>query len=555
MAHLAVAFRVLIVLRTALYSFGAFITRAPTMKTTSFTSPAPETDKLADSQDSIVPQLLNVQEYREEIPKMWKYIRHLEVLCPPSDAGLRLDWSPPRVPLKRHWINARKEKRFVALSYTWKESKHEHKTHERYAVQARDKTRYFPCKVRDCVFERILKYMRVHDIFYLWIDRYCIAQKACGVHHCKHKKCATKRNALHTSDLVYGNSEFPVALLGRQMKQEQELRLLAKIMRGRLAVGRIDGTRLSRKTRKKVRGALTLLDNITSDRWWTRAWTFQENYRSSTKMTLLIHHPSNLESTKGEFADVFGYVPGELSIQSTSFFKHTTLLCQAALAAGLESDMVHRILHAAGRYSMLLHESESMTSRIIADLQFKEVTVESDILAIIANCCTYPVRLDVKSLDKEDLSVNILALRLLNGEVFNNGRGRNQDLTQPKPTTESFFFPQFEAPPKHRRLTYNKHCRFDAVYLTSAGVKTTGHLWKLGKLIRTDELLPDPLRLKPSEPTLVTRDRLKQLVNECAGGQRCPISRKKKSTISSVIMTGTCLLDRLQHPNSHTAGY
>lgn len=484
------------------------------MKTTSFTSPAPETDKLANSQDYIVPRLLNVQEHREEIPKMWKYIRHLEVLCPPSDPRLRLDWSPPRVPLKRHWINARKEKRFVALSYTWAESVDEDKTHERYAVQARDKARYFPCKVRDCVFERILEYMRVHEIFFLWIDRYCIAQKACGVHHCKHKKCATKRKALHASDLVYGKSEFPVALLGRQMKQEQDMRLLAKIMGGRLVVGGIDGAQLSTKTsQKEVRGALTLLYDITSDKWWTRAWTFQENYRSSTKMTLLIHHPSNLERTKREFADVFGYVPGELSIQSTSFFKHTTLLCQAALAAGMESEMVHLILHAAGRYSILLHESESMTSRIIADLQFKEVTVESDILAIIANCCTYPVRLDVKSLDKENLSVNILALRLLNGEVFNNGRGRNQDLTRPTPTTERFIFPQFEAPPKHHRLTYNKHCRFDDVYLTSAGVKTTGHLWKLEKLIRTDELLPEPLRLKPSEPTLVMRDRLKQLVN------------------------------------------
>uniref|UniRef100_A0A8H7N5T2 Uncharacterized protein n=1 Tax=Bionectria ochroleuca TaxID=29856 RepID=A0A8H7N5T2_BIOOC len=224
-------------------------------------------------------------------------------------------------------------------------------------------------------------------------------------------------------------------------------------------------------------------------------------------MTLLIHHPPNLESTKREFADVFGYVPGELSIQSTSFFKHTALLCQAALAAGLESDMVHRIFHAAGSYSILLHKSESMTSRIIADLQFKEVTVESDILAIIANCCTYPVRLDVKSLDKEDLSVNILAFASSQRRGF-------QQRPRPKPTTERFFFPQFEAPPKHHRLTYNKHCRFDAVYLTSAGVKTTGHLWKkLEKLIRTDELLPDPLRLKPSEPTLVTRDRLKQLRN------------------------------------------
>ncbi|VUC20392.1 unnamed protein product [Clonostachys rosea] len=415
---------------------------------------------------------------------MWKYIRHLEVLCPPSDPAMRLGWPPGRVPLKRHWINARKEKRFIALSYTWEEAKGEDKTHQRYAVQARDKARYFPCKVRDCVFERILEYMRVHDILYLWIDRYCIPQQACGVRHCKHKKCATKRKALHASDLVYNNSQFPVALLGREMKKIQDMQLLAKIMRGRLVVGGMDGARLSSKTsRKEVQDALALLDAITSDKWWTRAWTFQENYRGTIRMTLLIHHSPNFEKTKRAFGDVFGYVPGELSIQSTSFFKHTTMLCQAALAARLESGMIHRILHAAGRYSILLHKSESMTSRIIADLQIKEVTVASDILAIIANCCTYPVRLDEKVLDQVDISVSILALRLLNGEVFHNGRGRNRSFTRPKRTTERFFFPQFDAPPSHHRLTYNKHCRFDAVYLTSTGVETTGHLWKLEKLI------------------------------------------------------------------------
>ena len=467
----------------------------------------------ADSQDSIVPRLLNVQDHAEEIPKVWKYIRHLEVLCPPSDPAMRLDWPPGRVPLQRHWINARKERRFIALSYTWEASEHEDKTHQRYAVQTRDKARYFPCKVRDCVFQRIFEYMRVHDICYLWIDRYCIAQQACRG-RCKHKKCATKRKALHASDLVYASSQFPVALLGREIKQTQDIRLLAKIMGGWLVVNGIDGARLSSKTSlKEVRGALTLLDMITSDKWWTRAWTFQENYRGSTRTTLLIHHAPNLERAKRELGHVFGYVPGELSIQSTSFFKQTTLLCQAALAARLESGLVHRILHAAGRYTILLHKSESMTSRIIADLQFKQVTVASDILAIIANCCTYPVRLDVESLDKEDISVSILALRLLNGEVFHNGRRRNQSITRPKHTMERFFFPQFEAPPNHHRLTYNKHCRFDAVYLTNTGVETTGHLWKLEKLIRTDELFPGPLCLRPSEQTLVTRDRLTQLRN------------------------------------------
>lgn len=43
---------------------------------------------------------------------------------------------------------------------------------------------------------------------------------------------------------------------------------------------------------------LQLLRDITSDLWWNRAWTFQENYRSSDWMMLLMRHTPSLERRK-----------------------------------------------------------------------------------------------------------------------------------------------------------------------------------------------------------------------------------------------------------------
>ncbi|SCV61388.1 uncharacterized protein FFFS_15957 [Fusarium fujikuroi] len=68
--------------------------------------------------------------------------------------------------------------------------------------------------------------------------------------------------------------EHPVALLGGPIEWEYELDLLYRILTGKLV------KELKQINGDEVLQALSLLSRITKERWWTRAWKFQEDYSS-----------------------------------------------------------------------------------------------------------------------------------------------------------------------------------------------------------------------------------------------------------------------------------
>ncbi|KAJ4314645.1 hypothetical protein N0V84_008771 [Fusarium piperis] len=253
-------------------------------------------------------------------------------------------------------------------------------------------------------------------------------------------------------------------------------------------------------TYEKAKEALQLLYEITKDKYWTRAWTFQENYRAGLKMTLLIHHSPDLEKPKRIFRysgkALFNLIPGELSVQSVKFSESATKFCLAfrklSQRTTEEEDKIQHILRTAGKYTLLLQKSTSMSGIIISDVLARGVTEPWDLLAIIANCCQYATRLKSTMLQEKSqkgvtLSLSILALRLLNGEILRN------DSAFPASAVDQIhdlFFDGFRAPQGERNLTFNKGCRFVDVQLTTDGVKTTGHLWKLDERLKAPRSSP-----------------------------------------------------------------
>lgn len=424
---------------------------------------------------------------------MLGFIEHLEVLRLSSNAALKSRRRNRHVLLQRDWIDTQDCRQFVALSYTWKESEDEDKISGLYKVQTRDGSRYNKSKVRSTVFDRVFEYMRVEDVRYLWIDNHCIPQRQCK-RDCDHEHCEAKREGLHSMDLVYQESEHPVALLGRRVKSEQALRLLAKIMSGEL----VEMDQITKRmqisketTNVEVRRALELLFLITSDKWWTRAWVFQEKYRAGRWMTLLIHHTPGLNKLKREYEDHFGIVPGELSINCAHFSEEATRLCLAAKTLDLNENAVKHIQHildAARKYTLTLAKSDSMTSAIIADLKKKDITVPRDILDILANCCQYRIRLGQESLRRENIDLLIFAQCLLNGEILDNGRRQEPPTGLSVDSLGDLFFRRFRPPRNRPSLTYNKSSRFLTILLDEAGVVTCGHFWELGEIIPTKHL-------------------------------------------------------------------
>ncbi|KAK1975348.1 hypothetical protein LZ30DRAFT_764297 [Colletotrichum cereale] len=323
-----------------------------------------------------------------------------------------------------------------------------------------------------------------------YIDAHCIRQETCGVNDCaRHSRCVKKRNAIQAMDLVYQLSEHPVALLGRPLRTGSELHLLARILSGDL----LDDNREFRLREKTFN--------------WCRAWTFQENYRGGRQMQLLIRHDPSLELQKRRYKP-FGEIPNELCILSMMFSTQATRLCLALRGVtGLPSLGMNRIdgvLRAAGRYTLMVHSSRSMTPTVIADIE-------------APNCCQYPVRLDGGALSRQgrSLSLSVLAICLLNGKILNN---RNNDMASVAKLTASefldrFMFRQFKAPKDEtRQLTFNKGSRLTDVELTAGGITTRGHLWKLGPVIDTARRKLPQIDKPRGRLTLYERRALLQLV-------------------------------------------
>ncbi|KAJ4256128.1 hypothetical protein NW762_009204 [Fusarium torreyae] len=427
-------------------------------------------------------------------------------------------------------VNGFTDSNFVALSYTWDASEYETQNpkDQGHLIETRDGQEAWRSSVRNSVLERITKYMQCHDVPLLWIDRHSIPQKKCKQPACSHAECKQKRHALDAMDRVYSLSDHPVALLGRPIRNADEMMTLSAILKGALVKYHEGSFALSKGAEhKQAQKMLHLLYEITSDKWWTRAWTFQENYRAGLKMTLLIHHASDLEETKRSIRSgqkpMFGTIPGELSVQSVRFSESATKFClgfrRHHFKTREDEEKINYILTTAGKYTLLLPSSNSMSGIIVSDVKARGATEPWDRLAIIANCCQYATRLNSMRLQQDgesgpSLDLSILALRLLNGEILKNG-----ELSTPNDTVidqmNDLFFDNFQAPEGERRLTFNKSCRFVDVEFTKVGIKTRGHLWKLGETLRAPRSSPrlsQPSQKGEQQLSDYQRTRLRQLV-------------------------------------------
>lgn len=364
------------------------------------------------------------------------------------------------------------------ISYPWKRPRYERKEAGRCSIED-DAGKSRPSKVRYYVLRRAAAYMRYEKVENLWIDEECIAQE----------DIEERKRAINEMDWLYHHGSHPFGMLTRIVKEEFELYLLAQILQGHMLFRcKYSGQVLLKKgITAKVWAAIQLLDEITSDIWWNRAWIYQENYHGGEYMNLLMPHERKFESLKLKHADLFGTLEGELVIESIGFSEVLTDLCLAFIRSsrpGFYKGVANRIISRAGRYSALLETQSSMSPTIIADVGKRDVTKHLDRLSIIANCCSYNYRLHSDKLENKRYSVSLatLVLFLLNGEVFWE---TSWDTISPSDLTivefiQRYAFEGFSPPTcEYYELTFNKRCRFVEPRLESDGVHTCGHLWQL----------------------------------------------------------------------------
>lgn len=417
-----------------------------------------------------------IMKMMEEIQKTCTKRGEASVFIPRLEC-LRLVEYVDTIKFKKAWINTF-DTECAIVSHSWRRPKNERKLPGSCFIEdhAGRTTR---SKVRYSVWSRAVAYMLHNRVEYLWIDTECITQK----------ESEAKTKAISEMDWLYHHGTHPFGMLNRPVKTEIEMHLLAQILQGDMLFEDFDGFLIRIGYASRAWAAVQLLDDIISDIWWTRAWIYQENYHGGRWMNLLMPHERKLETMKAWHKDLFGTLRGELTIQSIWFSEALTDLCSAFIRSNRpegQKEVAHRIFSRAGRYSALLERGSSMSPTIIADVGKRGVSNHPDRLAIIANCCSYVVRLDTSKPNKLEkkrsiVSLAILVMFLLNGEIFYD---KSRETMPPSELSvvefiKRYAFKEFSPPLGKYELTFNKGCRFVQPLLTDKGVQTCGHLWKL----------------------------------------------------------------------------
>ncbi|MCJ1254529.1 hypothetical protein MMC24_002344 [Lignoscripta atroalba] len=459
------------------------------------------------SSAALVAQMLEIQRHRISHNKSEEWATHLQFLriSDPSSAeagpgrkrrrltsgeSLRNSHSLTRTLWRTHWSEKPYEKNYVAISYARKVSEDENPHAGGYTIRSRKGDHQ--SNVRDVVFERAVHFAKEYDASLIWIDQECMDQR----------DSEEREIGMQSMDMVYSRSSLPLGLLSVSIESQEHLDLLSALLCGDL----IQHSRSSQRTElkrsvdnEKTLRVLEVLCRITSDEWWERAWIYQEEYRTSGRMCLLIRHAEPL--TKG---NDFGDIPGELEVNSVDFRTATTKFLLACDIAGHQYDK--SILRKTKQYNITNQFESSngdgrvrfkaMSPTILSDIQDREIGVVADSLAIIANCCHYPIRLDTQRLSRTDfhLSTCMLVLCLLNGEILSNNQSCEGRSAKAQKSLLSYTIHEYlhklsmddiEPPVCKKQLTFIKRCRLVDVTLSKHGIETTGWLWELGEEVDT----------------------------------------------------------------------
>lgn len=465
---------------------------------------------------SLVCELVEIQKYQNKCPRDLTQIRSLRCLSVPRH---QTPQNPDRT--LNQVILPEDDGKFAAVSYSWRPSEFENDTAGGYTIMREQPGRPEHTKVRDDILDRVVKYVVSGGIPAFWIDQECIDQK----------DEKAKTIAMQSMDVIYRRSLYPIGMLSTPVQSQEEIHSLLELLNEDLVVRQslFQGPRLAAEVDiAKARGVLDVLFRIMCDPWWNRRWIFQEEYCAMNRMQLLIPHLPGLSKVNG--GHMLGTIDGEISIDAARFRQQVTLFCIACHRRGIWSSRREKwqcelVLRRAKKYNMLQKygwivgddsEHRAMSTRILADISRRSAAISSDTLAIMANCCGYATRLDVKNLNKarlHSLSLAILALFILNGEILRNVTNDNF------PGTILDFlkrqsFHGFDPPRADRKLTFMKRCRLSDVELCEEGIKATGYLWAVCKVLKSASPLSPERQLERHQ------DSLTQLAERLHGSYR-----------------------------------
>jgi hypothetical protein len=247
---------------------------------------------------------------------------------------------------------------FIAVSYCW------HAHDWELTASIRDYSTGTQ-KFRSPISQKMLtalNLLRKDDLEGVWIDQLCINQA----------ETLEKRNAIASMDIIYNRARFVAIILEDIQLSCDELRIWKKIRKERM-----------RPNPDTLAAIIKVFTKITSSRWSTRAWCYQE-YLFSQKYVFLIPCEGNIVLiSQTVFQDALNYrtaVPGNLKIPAYVTILHViqSYLYKSFTVGGYRS-VADLLAYLTQRQSRFLADKLSIMLNIYgADLVYYGTPVSSE---------------------------------------------------------------------------------------------------------------------------------------------------------------------------------
>ena len=306
---------------------------------------------------------------------------------------------------------------YVAVSYCWERDNPAWSSNEsdKPLQVIGDTLSRRPINAPPDVLYRSIAYAKAQNINAIWIDQECIDQN----------DPVDKENAIQEMDMVYQESKYAIAVLEFSFETQTELDLFASFCD--------KGPDTFEPNQIVV--LESVLEALTEDSWFERAWTLQESVSAGARMTLLLGCPGLQKSPN------FGHTPEEFEISIFDFqhaMVNVRLSIEEGLAASVWSDpssannasncadiLWNYIPTFIPDFTNLTWKEDAPKDRIRTAAQaltFLDSRLNSnfpDRLAILANLCDYEYRIKTEVLELPSISFSIccLTLAILNGDM------------------------------------------------------------------------------------------------------------------------------------------
>jgi len=491
-------------------------------------------------------QLLEVQRFTTDRSKAEKWAKNLRFLdisgvpdlqaekqkrdCRYARAKARGYFYERKIPSCEVPITKREdddEDAYIAVSWRWAVPKHEVLLDEPeppvfdYRIRrphAKPHKSDFP----DRFMDRVIQFAQSVNVSKVWIDKECIYQRSGDERKCP----KDKELGVQIMDVVYGDSKVSVGLLTVEPADQHEADLLSELLQGRIFVDPKDREHSKLRPEVNVLAVQTLILRILGDPRWDRGWIFQEDHLASNRMTLLIPCRASVRKDRGyDFGDILG----DLKIKLKDLRQNATMFC---LARPEERQTNTDILKKLKQYNIcnksytplqddhLLpsgsngvrgntgddknHQRGSnyeipayrtTTSCVLDDICSRSLENEEDRIAILANALRFTKRINIgkgspiHKPDKYSLSVALLALILMNGEILKSATWESPDRARlpcesnlMQHTLQSYLAAcqhEFCVPNLRFQQTFVDHCRLKSPTITPRGLQTKGWLFEL----------------------------------------------------------------------------